>query len=125
MPKSPARLACEQNEIEYANRTRTDYLKGASRRMLKDIGTAALSGAAQGAKAGAGSGELIEPLGGGVPGALVGGFVGAVTYSAAATIGGGFKEIANQYLYDNSFLGFGGTYQRQLAANIQKHCAGL
>ena len=45
--------------------------------------------------------------------------------AGAGVIVGGFKEIADRYLYDHTLLGFGGEHQKKLAENIQKNCGQL
>jgi RHS repeat-associated protein len=123
--KSPARQACEANEIAYANRVRDDYFDGTSDRILSATFTGAKAGAVSGAMRGFMGGELLEPIGGGIPGALAGGFIGGVAGAGGAVLKQGAQEMLGGYLYDHSFLGFGNTYQKQLAANIQKRCGGL
>jgi RHS repeat-associated protein len=123
--KSPARKACEAKEIGYADRVKADYLSGANDRIISSIVTGARDGAIAGAQIGFVGGEVAEPLGGGIPGAIVGGIVGGVATAGGAALTAPVKEVVNGFFYDHSIFGFGNTYQKQLDANIQKHCGGL
>src|SRR4249920_1862681 len=116
-PLTGQQQQCVQNEVDYANRTRADFMAGADNRVLKSVGGGALGGAMNGGRIG-----LEIGLGEGPLGWAVGGFVGATVGAGAGALAGGGKEVWSQYRYDNSFMGLPSTDASSLQANIQKNC---
>lgn len=123
--KSPSRIACEANEVAYTNRVQADQHAGAGGRILQAAGLGAVSTGFALGKIGFAGGEFLEPIGGGIPGAAAGAFIGGVVGAAGGVLTGAAKELGTYYLKNNSFFGFGNTYQTQLNANIQKNCGAL
>ena len=114
---NPQQQQCVQNEINYADRTRADYMAGQGSRVLKGMGGGALAGALGGSQIGAELGLPAGPLG-----SAIGGFLGATAGAGGAALGGGAKEIWSEYRYDNSFMGFPSVYSSRLQDNIQNNC---
>jgi len=65
------------------------------------MGTGALVGAVNGARAGAVGGEFLEPFGGGVPGAAAGAVVGGIFGAAAGVLTSVVKEPIYRAAYDH------------------------
>lgn len=112
---------CIQNQINYANQARSEFMAGQGSNILSGMGSAALSGGATGfvygLDAGAELGFAAGPVGSLVGGAVVG-FVGATVSAAGAALTVGSKQIWSTYRYNNP-IPFLPWTQSTSASNLQ------
>jgi len=120
-PLTPQQKQCVQNEINYADRVRTDFMAGQDGRMLGYLWSGAIAGAEAGTIWGGTAGTAFFGVGV-VPGSLLGGLTGAVTGAGGKFLVGTAQEIFKQYSYDNSVFSSSSTYANLLQTGIKQQC---